>query len=198
MKSIKIPKGEKGYLDYQKKNTVMRTLLLFALSLAIFLTGYFSTGKKENLLTIVAVLGCLPASRSAVNMIMVLRYKGIRDADFFKIKPHVGSCAALCDMVFTSYEKNYEIHHMAFKGNSLIGFTANPDCDPKKCEKHLHDLCVQNNLSDVDIKIFKELPKYINRLDQLQELPDYEVEEDGRAPVPKAELVCALMRAISL
>lgn len=194
----KIPKGEKGYLEYQKKNTIFRTVILFALSLAIFFTGLISTGQKENLLTIVAVLGCLPASRSAVNMIMVLRFKGIKDADFFKIKPHVGTCAALCDMVFTSYEKNYEIHHMAFKGNSLIGFTANPDCDAKKCEKHLHDLCAQNNLGDVEIKIFKELPKYINRLDQLQSLPDLEVEENGKAPVSKADLVCSLMRAISL
>lgn len=194
----KIPKGEKGYLEYQKKNTICRTVILFALSLAIFFTGLISTGQKENLLTIVAVLGCLPASRSAVNMIMVLRFKGMKDADFFKIKPHVGTCAALCDMVFTSYEKNYEIHHMAFKGNSLIGFTANPDCDAKKCEKHLHDLCAQNNLGDVEIKIFKELPKYINRLDQLQSLPDLEVEENGKAPVSKADLVCSLMRAISL
>lgn len=194
----KIPKGEKGYLEYQKKNTIFRTVILFALSLAIFFTGLISTGQKENLLTIVAVLGCLPASRSAVNMIMVLRFKGIKDADFFKIKPHVGTCAALCDMVFTSYEKNYEIHHMAFKGSSLIGFTANPDCDAKKCEKHLHDLCAQNNLGDVEIKIFKELPKYINRLDQLQSLPDLEVEENGKAPVSKADLVCSLMRAISL
>lgn len=194
----KIPKGEKGYLEYQKKNTIFRTAILFALSLAIFFTGLISTGQKENLLTIVAVLGCLPASRSAVNMIMVLRFKGMKDADFFKIKPHVGACAALCDMVFTSYEKNYEIHHMAFKGNSLIGFTANPDCDAKKCEKHLHDLCAQNNLGDVEIKIFKELPKYINRLDQLQSLPDLEVEENGKAPVSKADLVCSLMRAISL
>lgn len=194
----KIPKGEKGYLEYQKKNTVIRTVILFALSFAIFLTGLISTGQKENLLTLVAVLGCLPASRSAVGMIMVLRYKGIKDEDFFRIKPHVGACATLCDLVFTSYEKNYEIHHMAFKGNSLIGFTANPDCDAKKCEKHLHDLCAQNGLSDVDIKIFKELSKYVNRLDQMQSLPDYEVDENGKAPVQKAELVCTLMRAISL
>lgn len=198
MKAKKIQKGEKGYLQYQKKNTIFRTIALFALSLAVFLTGLISSGQKENLLTIVAVLGCLPASRSAVNMIMVLKYKGIREADYARIRPHVGACASLCDMVFTSYEKNYEIHHMAYKGNCLIGFSANADCDAKKCEKHLHDLCVQNKLGDVDIRIFKELPKYINRLDQMQSLPDLEVEENGKEPASKADLVCALMRAVSL
>lgn len=198
MKSAKKKKGEKGYLSYQKKATVIRTAALFLLSLAVFLIGFLSTGKKENLLTIVAVLGCLPASRSAVNMIMVLRYHGIGEEDYQKIRPHIGLCSTLADLVFTSYEKNFEIHHMAFKGNSLIGYTANEGCDAKACEKHLHSMCVQNNLADVDIKIFKDLPKYLNRLDQLQDVADYEVEEEGKDPVPKSALVCALMKAISL
>lgn len=191
-------KNTYGYLRTQRVYELAKALLLFALAAGIYALGYISTKSNKNLLTIVAVLGCLPASRSAVNMIMVLRFKGIKDADFAKIRPHVGGCASLCDMVFTSYERNYEIHHMAFKGNSLIGFTANPDCDAKGCEKHLHALCVQNNLADVDIRIFKELPKYINRLDQMQELPDYEISEEQKTPVPKAEVVCALLRAISL
>lgn len=198
MKAGKLQKGEKGYLARQRKNTIFRTVILFALSLAIFLTGYFSTGGKENLLTIVAVLGCLPASRSAVNMIMLMRFHGISEKDFSEIDPHTGSCMSLCDLVFTSYEKNYEIHHMAFKGNTLIGYTAKADCDAAKCAKHLHELCAQNRLKEVEIRIFKELPKYINRLDQMQEFPDYEVEEEGQTPVPKAALVCALLQAVSL
>lgn len=200
MKAEKKKKGEKGYLVYQKKNTALRTTVLFGLSLAIYLTGYISTGSNKNLLTIVAVLGCLPACRSAVNMIMIFKYRGLGEEDYRKIAPHGNGCAKLFDLVFTSYEKNFEIHHMAFKGNCLIGYSANPDCDAKACEKHLHSMCVQNNLGDVEIKIFKELPKYINRLDQIAALPDYEVEsaEEGEEPTPKADLVCALMRAVSL
>lgn len=200
MKSDKKKKGEKGYLAWQKKYTALRTAVLFLLCLAIYLTGYISTGTNKNLLTIVAVLGCLPACRSAVNMIIILKYHGVSDADYQKIATHTGDCRSLSDLVFTSYEKNFEIHHMAFKGNSLTGYTANPACDAKACEKHLHSMCAQNRLGDVEIKIFRELPKYLNRLDQMQALPDYETEnpEEGGAPVPKADLVCALLRAVSL
>lgn len=200
MKAEKKKKGEKGYLSYQKKNTVLRTVILFSLSLAIYLTGYISTGSNQNLLTIVAVLGCLPACRSAVNMIMILKYQGIREEDSQKIAPHGKACAQLWDLVFTSYEKNFAIHHMAFKGNCLIGYSADPSCDARACERHLHSMCVQNNLQDVEIKIFKELPKYINRLDQIVALPDYEGKDarEGEESVPRAELVCALMRAVSL
>ena len=72
----KIAKGQYGYITQQKKWSTARTLILFALSLSIFIIGIISTGSKENLLTVVAVLGCLPAGRSAVNTIMFLRARG--------------------------------------------------------------------------------------------------------------------------
>ena len=192
-------KGEKGYLASQKKVASLRTAFLFGISLAIYLTGYFSTGSNENLLTIVAVLGCLPAARSAVNLIMLLRYHGISEGDFRKISEHTQGCAVLADLVFTSYEKNFEIHHMSYRAGYLLGYTANPACDGKACEKHLHNLCAQNGLGDVKITIFSELPKYLRRLDQIRELledkePAGEETENGT----KAEQVCALMRAVSL
>ena len=52
---------------------ILKTILYFGLSGAVFAAGYFTTGTKTNLLTIVAVLGCLPASKSMVSMIMYLR-----------------------------------------------------------------------------------------------------------------------------
>ena len=192
-------KGEKGYLDSQKKVAAIRTAILFSISLAIYLTGYFSSGTNENLLTIVAVLGCLPAARSAVNLIMLLRYHGIKDGDFRKISEHTEGCAVLADLVFTSYEKNFEIHHMAYRAGYLLGYTANSSCDGKACEKHLHNMCAQNALGDVKISIFSELPNYLRRLDQIRALPEDALSavgetEDGT----KTERICALMRAISL
>ena len=56
-------KGTYLYLDTQKKYEIAKTAILYSLSVAIFLTGYISTGTKKNLLTIVAVLGVLPASK---------------------------------------------------------------------------------------------------------------------------------------
>lgn len=191
-------KGEKGYLASQKRAVAIRTGILFALSLAVYLTGYLSAGSNENLLTIVAVLGCLPAARSAVNLVMLLRCRGIGDADFERISEHTEGCAVLADLVFTSYEKNFEIHHMAYRAGHLLGYTANPSCDAKGCEKHLHGMCAQNGLGDVEISIFKELPAYIRRLDRIRNFPEDPVSEDNAENGAKAERVCALMRAISL
>lgn len=69
-------RGTRGYLRTQKIYEILRTVIYFAISLSLFIAGWVSTGSRENLLTIVAVLGCLPACKSLVEMFMFLRYRG--------------------------------------------------------------------------------------------------------------------------
>ena len=69
----KIRKGCYGYMDYQKKVTILRTVLFFAVSIGIYGMGISSPGNNKNLLTVVAVLGLLPSCKSAINMIMFLK-----------------------------------------------------------------------------------------------------------------------------
>ena len=57
-------KGRPGYLDSQKKKEILKTAMMFGLVIAIMATGYLTTHTKKNLLTVVAVLGCLPAGKS--------------------------------------------------------------------------------------------------------------------------------------
>lgn len=187
----KLQKGEKGYLAYHKKISVIKTLILFLLPLSILAIGWWSTGSRENLLTIVAVLGCLPACRSAANLVALLRCKGISEEDHQKIAPHVKECEAFEELSFTSYEKTWQIRHMAFCGNDLIGYTDQEKCDPKACEKHLHQLFVRNQMGSVNIRIFTDLSRYVNRLEELQKK---ETEKDG----DMTARVRSLLLAVSL
>lgn len=199
---MKKKKGEPGYLTAQKKRIAVRTVLLFALALAIYLTGYFSTGSNQNLLTIVAVLGCLPASRSAVSLFATLRFHGIGQADLEQIRAHTKHLPTLCDLAFTTYEKNYEIHHMACLGKTLVGYTSHAGCDTAGCEAHLKSMCVQNGLKGVEIKIFRDLPKYLGRLDTLERLAqenNTEKRESGQDTDRElTERLFSLLCAISL
>ena len=170
----RIKKGQYGYIKSQRKMEIIKTVSLFLLSLAIYLCGYWTTGTNKNLLTVVAILGCLPASKCAVNMIMFIRAKGCSEELYQKINPH---------------DSTFEIPHMVFRGNNLVGIAVNPKCKTAACEKHLQNMCSQNNIKDVNIKIFQDIPKYLNRLDQLGELSC----EDTQT-----EAVLALVKAISL
>ena len=68
-------KGTQYYLKTQRKYEILRTILYFAISLSLFIAGWITTKSRLNLLTVVAILGCLPACKSVVGMIMFIRYK---------------------------------------------------------------------------------------------------------------------------
>ena len=182
----KMKKGEYGYIKSQKKWIGAKTALLFLVSLSLYLSGYITTGSNRNLLTIVAVLGCLPASKSAVNLIMFLRAKGCKEELREKIAAHAGTLPALYDCVITTYESAFEIPHMVFRGNNLVGITVDPKCKPAACEKHLLEMCGRNGIRDVNVKIFTDVAKYQNRLDQLQALSCEDTQTEAALALVKA------------
>lgn len=172
-------KGTEKYIDIQKKYEIARTILYFALSGAVFLAGYLTTKTKMNLLTVVAVLGCLPACKSAVGMIMFLRYKSCSPAAAGRIREHIGELKGLYDMVFTSYNKNYSIAHMVVRGNTICGFTEESGFDEQAFYKHLGGILKLDGFKDVSIKIFSDPEKYVGRLDQLNLLEAEGKNTDG-------------------
>ena len=116
-------KGTKNYLKTQRVYEILRTILFFSISGALFAAGWISTGSRLNLLTVVAVLGILPASKAAVSAIMFCRYKSLSAACASKIEAHVQGLTCLYDMVFTGREKNFPVGHLTIKGNTVCGYT---------------------------------------------------------------------------
>lgn len=163
-------KGTRDYIRTQKVYEIIRTVLYFSISLSLFAAGYITTGNRLNLLTVVAVLGCLPASKSAVNMIMFLRYKGLSQEAAERIAPCEGELTCLYDMVFTSYSKTFEVGHMAVKGNTVCGYSEKKDFPEKEFQAHLEPIMKADSHKNVTVKIFTDLEKYAERLGQLQAL----------------------------
>ena len=81
----KIHKGQFGYLPTQFRRELLKTIFLFGSSIAILIIGmvtqmYRNPGisladSKNNILTVAAVLGLLPASRSLISTIMFAKGK---------------------------------------------------------------------------------------------------------------------------
>ena len=190
-------KGKKDYLNSQKKYEIIRTLIYFGISIALFMAGFITTGDRNNLLTIVAILGCLPASKSMVSAIMYCRQNSLSQEEADKIEVHTKDLTCLYDMVFTTREKTYPVLHMAVCGNTVAGYMPirKAPKNPKKalseavCAEHL-DTCLKvDNYKDVTIKIFTDLGKYTARLSQLQELATDEKHTEG---------ICNTLKSIAL
>lgn len=172
-------KGTKNYIKTQKTYEILRTVIYFAISISLFIAGYVATKSRMNLLTIVAVLGCLPASKSAVDMIMYLRYKGCSPENAKKIEVSAGNLSGLFDMVFTSYSRNYVIAHMVVKGNTICGFTEEKEWKEQEFNKHITDILKVDGYKEVSVKIFSDMGKYTERLNQLKELDADETNTRG-------------------
>ncbi len=170
MKMQKQQKGEYGYPSYERKRVVIRTAAYFLISIAVFLLGYFSTGKKENLLTIVAVLGLLPSSKSLVSVIMYFKIPKFSEIVYQEISAQEGAVPVLYSMYLTSYKTNFPINCFAVRGNHLIGYTEFADCDAAACEEHIQGILKQNSVKNVTIKIFHDKTRFTERLAQLQAL----------------------------
>ena len=182
-------KGTKNYINTQKKYEIIRTLLYFGISISLFIAGYIQTGRKTNLLTVVAVLGCLPAGKSAVSAIMFLRFRSCGADAVSRIEKHCQGLHSLYDMVFTSYQKNYVVSHLAVQGNTVCGYSEKPDFLENDFYKHIDNILKMDGLKDVTVKVFTDLKKYTNRLEQMKELEA----DEGRT-----EAVIATLKSVAL
>ena len=163
-------KGTRNYISSQKKFEILRTVIYFALPLGLFAIGYITTGERANLLTVVAVVGCLPACKSLVSAIMYLRYKSCSQTAAEQIEVHIGSLQGLYDMIFTSYKQNFSVSHLVVHGNSICGYSEDADFQEKEFLIHIEDILKLEGHKNYSVKIFTDLQKYTNRLDQLKEL----------------------------
>ncbi len=172
-------KGTRDYLRVQGRYELARTILYFFISLCLFAAGIIATGSRRNLLTIVAVLGCLPACKSAIDTFMFLRYKGCSAEHADEIEAHMAGLRGLYDRVFTSYDRNYQVAHIAVKGNTLCGYTQDSDFDEQHFDEHITNILRKDGFKDISVKIFKDIRKYTARLEQMKDLDAEEKNTEG-------------------
>ena len=102
---MRIPeKGEHGYTDAHKRAQLLKTFLFFLIPIAIFVIGYVTTDTKRNYFTILAIVGCLPACKELVNVIMFLKRRSMPQALYQEIEAHAGNLVRAYELVFTCFE----------------------------------------------------------------------------------------------
>lgn len=180
MKEKQLEKGSYGYFNQKRRWEILKTILMFAVSFSLFFAGYNVTGKKANILTIVAVLGMLPASKSAVSMIMYLRYHGCSSQLHEKLTKEFGDFDGILhsyDLVFTTYKINYQVPSVVVKNGNVCGICQKKETELNELNKHITQILSQNGLK-ANVKMFYQTDTYINRIRQLKELGESEKNRD--------------------
>ena len=187
----KIIKGEYGYIAYARRMAIVRTVVMFVLCASVFVIGYVTTGTRRNLLTIVAVLGCLPASKSLVNVIMFMRAIGCSESAHERIEEIIGDArkagtflfADAYDLYLTSYQKNYPVSHVVAGRGMITGLCEVPGCEVSECEKHIAGHMQTDGFKDMTVKIYTDTDKYLARLKTLADMDAHEADTSRHAMI---------------
>ncbi|MDY3917548.1 MAG: hypothetical protein SOZ59_00925 [Candidatus Limivivens sp.] len=167
----KITKGDRGYIRDQKVKRTLITFVLFLIPIVIFVTGLIQTKTRLNLFTFVAIMGCLPACKSAVGMIMMFLQKPMSDEVYEKASQAAGDGMMLYELCFTAYEKTTPVDCLYLCGSNVVGYSSSPKADPAFLEKHLKDVLKKGGRSR-DVKIFRDLKPFLDRVRTLESHKD--------------------------
>lgn len=162
-------KGRCGYYRHLKKVTTIKTIVFFAVSFLLFIAGYVQTGTRNNVLTVVAILGCLPASKSAVNMIMALRAKGCSEEDAALFQPYENDIFLLYDLYITSETKSYDVSCMAVTENFIYAYVQDKRADTKAAEAHVQSILSLNQKPAVPVRFLTDRDTFLQRLADIRQ-----------------------------
>lgn len=163
---MKVSKGSYGYIQSQKKKRGLITFVMFLIPIIIFITGLIQTKTRLNMFTFVAIMGCLPASRSAVGFVMMMMQKSMKESDYLEIKEHTRDLASAYELTITAYEKYNQIDSIVVCGYQVIGYSTSSKVDCPFMEKHIKEILKGNGYKS-NVKIFTDLKHYLERIDDL-------------------------------
>lgn len=196
----KLAKGTYGYLDRNKVSAWKKSALMLSVPVVIFIAAWIVNGTRNNVMTVVSIVGCLPGCNQVVRAIMASRYHSIEKKLYEETEAARGERLALYENVFTSYEKNYYVDCVVISGREVVGYSSDEKTDTAKAAEHIRTILKSNSYKQ-NVKIFKERKAFLERVRTLASGKPEEVpfREDERYPgLSRDEIIRYLLMAISL
>lgn len=191
---MKKDKGEYGYIHSEKVKRSLITAVMFAIPILIFVTGLIMTKTRLNMFTFVAIMGCLPASRSATGMVMMLMQKSAPGELYAKVEEIKGGVTVLYDMVFTAYQKNIPTDCVAVSDTQVIGYVSNKKADVSFGEDHIREILRKNGCKSAGVKLFRDEKPFLEQV----KLMNKKISARENNSVTKTEYICDVLKAIAL
>ena len=164
----KTKKGDFGYFNSEKKRRLLITAGLFSLPLLIFFVAWAVNGTRMTVWTVLTVVGCLPGCKSMVRLIMILLRHPMDEKLYKEIRKHAGDLVMSYEMYMTFYEKSAFIDAFAICGNLVVGYSSDPKIDTAFMETEARKI-LKGNGYRANVKIFKDLKPFLDRLDSMNE-----------------------------
>lgn len=190
---MKIQKGEAGYLNARKKQLIL-IMAIYVVGIALLLIiGYLQTKTRLNLFTLAAVLICLPACRTLVNLIMVFPHHSIEENVKSEIDEKTAYLRVIYDLVVTSEKSAMPIQTFAISNNTAIGYTKSFKVNKTYAAEHIKKILEQNGLEKVTVKVFRDYSAFLSRAEGMNSMASIDQND-----LERAEQIESLILDISL
>ena len=166
----KAERGKPGYINSLKKKYLIISIIEFAVVAAIFALGYFQTGSRLNLFTVLAILGCLPASKNLVEYIVVVPHKGIDVAKYDEIEEKAPNIIKVYDLVVAGQSKLMQLDAVAISGSTVIGYASSEKTDEVKLAEYLKKLFEAGGYPKITVKIFHDYTAFLTRAEGMNNI----------------------------
>lgn len=191
---MKTDKGRAGYLRRRRKQLLLKLSMEAFVIAGLMILGIMETGSRSNLLTVVAILGCLPAGKAFVELIMVFPHKSLDAAIAEEVEEKAEGLTTVYDLVFTSTHKIMPVDCMVIMGHTICGYSSNPKTDLAYTAKHLKEMLEQNKYTQMTVKIFDQYQPFLLRVEGMHNIAVVEG-ETGRK---REEAIRSLLMNLSL
>lgn len=196
----KLEKGTFGYLNRNKIYAWKRAALMLSVPIAIFLAAWIVNQTRENVMTVVAVVGCLPGCNQVVRAILASRYSSIDQKLWEQVEAAKGELPVVYENVFTSYEKNYYVDCIAVCGKEALGYSSDPDLEPEAAAAHIQKMLKSGSYKQ-QVRILKDREAFLRQLRTLAPAEPEPVLIHGKDAHPdrtRGEMVAAVLKEFTL
>lgn len=162
----KARKGEWGYFRSQRARRLITTILLFSIPILILLTSLLYFGTSQNVMTIVGMVGLIPAAMSLVNLIMFFMRRSLPEEEYRTLAPHEGNLTVAYELYMTSERQNALVDCLVICGNEVVGLVTDPKTDRQFARDHLQKMLRADGMK-VSVHMLGDIKKFTERMDSL-------------------------------
>lgn len=189
----KLLKGEYGFYKSQQKKSLLLTILFFAIVLAVFFTGLIATGNRLNVMTVVAVLGCLPACKQTVNLFMLYQKKPCSMERYNAIRTFEKSARIAYELYITSQKGAYPFDAVCVKNHTILFLTHPGKMDTSEFQLFLREILKNNEIKNCTIKVYEKENSFLEHVKSLVAL-----ETESNEEMELTDTIMRVLLAISL
>lgn len=174
---MRIQKGKPGYLRIRKMKFLIGALVEFGIVAALLILGYMQTGSRLNLFTVIAVVGCLPASKMLVEFITMAPHRGVPAEIYKEIEKKAPLTPKAYDLLITSREKVMPVPVMLFCGHTICGYALSGRIDEGEWAGYMKEALEKNGYEKMTVKIFRDYRAFLARAEGMNNIIAVEQKE---------------------